>query len=177
MQRTVATRFGTGERPDVPMQWPSDHGSIYTALDTHCTAERLPLVPMTPPAARPIDVRPDAKPNGRRRSMKKDPQTLKEARGGDEVAIAVPGPTIGRQVHEGDILYMDIPESDAKWLLPKGTISPEEKDVLVECRTARRKVATQGSTGTPHRSLRRRFTSGTAPLSAAGSRGAARRQF
>ena len=53
MHRAVATRFGQGERPDVPIQWLSDNGSIYTALDTHCTAERLHLMPITTPAASP----------------------------------------------------------------------------------------------------------------------------
>ena len=53
MPRAVTTRCGAGERPDVPIQWLTDHGSIYTALDTHCTAERLHLVPMTTPAASP----------------------------------------------------------------------------------------------------------------------------
>ena len=53
MQRAVATRFGTGERPDVPIQWLTDNGSIYTALDTPCATERLHLVPITTPAASP----------------------------------------------------------------------------------------------------------------------------
>ena len=53
IQRAVAARFGVGERPDVPIQWLSDNGSIYTALDTLCTAERLHLVPITTPAASP----------------------------------------------------------------------------------------------------------------------------
>jgi putative transposase len=53
MQRAVAARFGAGQRPDVPIQWLSDNGSIYTALDTLCTAERLHLVPITTPAASP----------------------------------------------------------------------------------------------------------------------------
>jgi putative transposase len=53
MQRAVAARFGVGERPDVPIQWLSDNGSIYTALDTLCAAERLHLVPITTPAASP----------------------------------------------------------------------------------------------------------------------------
>jgi putative transposase len=53
MQRAVASRFGAGQRPDVPIQWLSDNGSIYTALDTLCTAERLHLVPITTPAASP----------------------------------------------------------------------------------------------------------------------------
>src|SRR5579872_1019629 len=52
-QRAVAQRFGVGQRPDVSIQWLSDNGSIYTALDTMCTAERLGLVPITTPAASP----------------------------------------------------------------------------------------------------------------------------
>jgi transposase InsO family protein len=53
MQRAVAARFGTEARPDGPIQWLSDNGSIYTALDTLITAERLHLVPITTPAASP----------------------------------------------------------------------------------------------------------------------------
>ena len=53
MQQAVASRFGAGQRPDVPLQWLSDNGSIYTALDTQLTAERLHLVPITTPAASP----------------------------------------------------------------------------------------------------------------------------
>ncbi len=53
MHRAVAARFGGGQRPDSPIQWLSDNGSIYTALDTICTAERLNLAPITTPAASP----------------------------------------------------------------------------------------------------------------------------
>ena len=53
MQQAVAARFGAGQRPDAPIQWLSDNGSIYTALDTVCTAERLHLAPITTPAAGP----------------------------------------------------------------------------------------------------------------------------
>ena len=53
MQRAVAARCGDGERPDAPIQWLSDNGSIYTALDTQITAERLHLIPITTPAASP----------------------------------------------------------------------------------------------------------------------------
>ena len=51
MRAAVTARFG--ERTDHPIQWLSDNGSIYTALDTLCTAERLGLVPITTPAASP----------------------------------------------------------------------------------------------------------------------------
>ena len=53
MQHAVAARFGSGNRPDAPIQWLSDNGSIYTALDTICTAERLHLAPITTPVASP----------------------------------------------------------------------------------------------------------------------------
>jgi putative transposase len=53
MQRAVAHRFGSDTRPDLPIQWLSDNGSIYTAIDTICVAERLNLVPITTPASSP----------------------------------------------------------------------------------------------------------------------------
>lgn len=53
MQHAVAARFGAGERPNAPIQWLSDNGSIYTALDTRITGERLHRVPITTPAASP----------------------------------------------------------------------------------------------------------------------------
>ncbi len=53
MHRAVAARFGEHERPSAPIQWLRDNGSIYTALDTLITAERLHLVPITTPAASP----------------------------------------------------------------------------------------------------------------------------
>ena len=53
MQRAVTARFGAGERPDAPIQWLSDNGSVYTALDTIITAERLHLVPITTPVSSP----------------------------------------------------------------------------------------------------------------------------
>lgn len=51
--RAVVSRFGEGGRPEAPIQWLSDNGSIYTALETLITAERLHLVPITTPAASP----------------------------------------------------------------------------------------------------------------------------
>jgi len=53
MLNAVTTRFGAGRRPDAPIQFLSDNGSIYTALDTMCTAERLNLELITTPKASP----------------------------------------------------------------------------------------------------------------------------
>jgi translation initiation factor 5B len=33
---------------------------------------------------------------------------------GKEVAVSIDGPTVGRQIHEGDILYVNIPERHVK---------------------------------------------------------------
>ena len=53
MSGAVACRFGHGNRADSPIEWLSDNGSIYTALDTVIAAERLNLVPITTPAMSP----------------------------------------------------------------------------------------------------------------------------
>ena len=51
VQQAVAARFGAGHRESRSSgsvaQWLSDNGSIYTALDTLCTAEWLNLAPIT----------------------------------------------------------------------------------------------------------------------------------
>lgn len=52
MDQAVQQRFGAGRAP-APLQWLSDNGSIYTALDTQIAAERLQLVPITTPAYSP----------------------------------------------------------------------------------------------------------------------------
>lgn len=53
MRDAVDARFGVGQRPDAPIQFLTDNGSIFTALDTICTAERLHLEPITTPRASP----------------------------------------------------------------------------------------------------------------------------
>lgn len=52
MSRAVERRFPEG-RPGSAVQWLSDNGSIYTALETQIHAERLGLVPVTTPARSP----------------------------------------------------------------------------------------------------------------------------
>ncbi len=41
-------------------------------------------------------------------------ENLSEAVSGREVAVAIDGPTVGRQIKEGEILYIDVPEKHAK---------------------------------------------------------------
>lgn len=52
LESAVASRF-RAPRSVGSVQFLSDNGSIYTALDTVCTAERLGLVPVTTPAYSP----------------------------------------------------------------------------------------------------------------------------
>ncbi len=51
---------------------------------------------------------------------------------GQEVAISIDGPTVGRQIHEGDILYVNIPEKHARIveLELKSRLSEDEREVL-----------------------------------------------
>ena len=52
VQTAVQARFGP-TKPATPLQFLSDNGSIYTALQTVCTAEQLGLTPITTPAYSP----------------------------------------------------------------------------------------------------------------------------
>jgi translation initiation factor 5B len=60
---------------------------------------------------------------------------------GQEVAISIDGPTVGRQIHEGDILYVNIPEKHARIveqeLKPK--LSEDEREVLEDFMDIKRK--------------------------------------
>jgi translation initiation factor 5B len=60
---------------------------------------------------------------------------------GQEVAISIDGPTVGRQIHEGDILYVNIPEKHAHIvemeLKPK--LAEDEREVLEDFLEIKRK--------------------------------------
>ncbi len=85
-------------------------------------------------------VRGDGKTIGRIRSIQKESQTVTKASMGDEVALSVPGPTLGRQIKEGDLLYLDMPGGDAKYLLHKGNLGTDERECLEEFARIKRKV-------------------------------------
>ena len=53
MQQAIAARFGATGWPQRRLEWLSDNGSIYTALETVIAAERLGLTPITTPAYSP----------------------------------------------------------------------------------------------------------------------------
>ncbi|MBR80103.1 MAG: translation initiation factor IF-2 [Euryarchaeota archaeon] len=75
---------------------------------------------------------------GRIKSIRSGQESMKEARQGAEVAISVDGVTIGRQIDEGDVLLVDIPESHAR-KLRKMEMTPIEKEVYEELLDIHRK--------------------------------------
>ena len=74
-------------------------------------------------------IREDGREVGRIKSIRSGEETLKEALHGQEVAVAISGPTLGRQIKVEDILYVDIPESDVKELR-KVELTFDEQDTL-----------------------------------------------
>ena len=75
---------------------------------------------------------------GRIKSIRSGQESLKEARQGAEVAISVDGVTVGRQIDEGDVLLVDIPESHAR-KLRKLEMTPVEEEVYEELLSIHRK--------------------------------------
>ena len=75
---------------------------------------------------------------GRIKSIRSGQESLKEARQGAEVAISVDGVTVGRQIEEGDVLLVDIPESHAR-KLRKLEMTPVEEEVYEELLAIHRK--------------------------------------
>ena len=61
-------------------------------------------------------------------------KALSEAKQGMQVAVSMDKPAVGRHVFEGDILYVKVPEADAKALLTTflDMLTAEEREVLNE---------------------------------------------
>ncbi len=68
-------------------------------------------------------------------------ENIKEADMGMEVAVAIDGPTVGKQINEGDILYTDIRESEARLLEVKykSSLKDDETEALEEITKIKRK--------------------------------------
>ncbi|MBW3011321.1 translation initiation factor IF-2 [Candidatus Woesearchaeota archaeon] len=72
--------------------------------------------------------------------VQKDQKSVPEAVRGDQVAVALPGVTIGRQLHEEDVLICDLPEDDfKKYKELKEFLVPETKELLKEIADIKRK--------------------------------------
>ncbi|PSP28884.1 translation initiation factor IF-2 [Halobacteriales archaeon QH_2_65_14] len=69
---------------------------------------------------------------GMLKSIQDEGEDVDEARTGERVAVSIDGPTVGRQIKEGDELWVEIPEKHAKILEQELTedISADEREVL-----------------------------------------------
>ncbi len=75
---------------------------------------------------------------GRIKSIRSGEESMKEAMQGAEVALAIEGATVGRQIDEEDILLVDVPESHAR-KLRRMDLSAAEEEVLEELQDIHRK--------------------------------------
>ena len=83
-------------------------------------------------------LRDDGRVVGRIKSIRKGENNVVEAIMGEEVAIAIEGVTIGRQMKAGEIYYIDIPEEHGKQLF-RMNLSYEDREVLEETARIKRK--------------------------------------
>ncbi len=74
----------------------------------------------------------DAKRIGRLKSLQDAGDDVDSARTGEQLAASIDGPTVGRQIEEGDDLWVEIPEKHAKILEQELTedISVDEREAL-----------------------------------------------
>ncbi|BAW31407.1 MAG TPA: translation initiation factor IF-2 [Methanothermobacter sp.] len=83
----------------------------------------------------------EGKPLGKVASMQDKGESRKSASTGQKLAMAISDAVFGRNVHEGDILYVDIPEKHYKILIDKlrKDLSEDEYDTLQEIVNIKRK--------------------------------------
>ena len=86
-------------------------------------------------------IREDGQRVGRIRQIQDNQETIGEATKGKQVAISIRGPTVGRQIKEGDSLFVDVPEKHAVLLMKRFSemISPDDIKVLEEFAEIKRK--------------------------------------
>jgi translation initiation factor 5B len=75
---------------------------------------------------------------GKLKSIRDGEEVKKEAIMGQEIAIAIDGPTIGRQVNVDDILWVDILESEVQ-SIAEYDLNTDERMVLEELIEVKRK--------------------------------------
>ncbi len=84
-------------------------------------------------------IRKDGRTVGHIKSIRMGEESVKEAPQGSEVAVAIEGATVGRQMSEGDELYVDIPGGDAKKLTEGNYLNTDEMQALEELKGIKRK--------------------------------------
>jgi translation initiation factor 5B len=80
----------------------------------------------------------DGRSIGKIRSIRTGEEPLKEALMGREIAVAIEDATVGRQINEEDVLYVDIPESHAHEL-SSYKLSADEQEAFDQIAAIKRK--------------------------------------
>jgi len=70
---------------------------------------------------------------GKIKGIQEHNENISEAATGKEVAVAIDGPIVGRQIREEEILYIDVPEKHAKIVEQElfETMRIEDKEALM----------------------------------------------
>ncbi len=77
---------------------------------------------------------------GHIQSLRSGDQVLKEALQGEKVAIAINNVTVGRQISEGDVLYIEMDERSILKVREAGVkLDPIEEDIITEMQSIKRK--------------------------------------
>ena len=90
-------------------------------------------------------IREDNRRVGRIQQIQENRESKQEATKGKQVAISLRGPTVGRQIREGDTLYIDVPEKHAVLLMVryKDLISSDDIQVLEELAKIKRETTSK----------------------------------
>ncbi|MFQ5553417.1 MAG: translation initiation factor IF-2, partial [Thermoplasmata archaeon] len=83
-------------------------------------------------------LREDGRIVGRVRSIRSKEISLQEVGPGSEVAVAIEGPTVGRQIKSGDVLYVDVPEGHVR-RLEASDLKHDDREVLETVKAIKRK--------------------------------------
>ncbi len=73
------------------------------------------------------------------RSIKSKDEFLQQVQKGEQVAVSIDGPTVGRQISEEEVLYTDLPKDDYK-ILMESNLSEDERQALEEIDQIKRKL-------------------------------------
>jgi translation initiation factor 5B len=84
-------------------------------------------------------MREDGRSLGRVKSIRSGEKSLDEARQGQEVAIAIDGVTVGRQISGGDVLLVELTEEEARTLRRHKELTVDETETLDQICTVKRK--------------------------------------
>lgn len=86
-------------------------------------------------------IKPDNSKVGVIKQIQERNENIQLAAQGKEVAISIDGPTAGRQINEGEVYFVDVPESHSKALefQLKDTIRQDELETLMEFLAIKRK--------------------------------------